>query len=555
MTRFVVAFTAIFSLHLGLHAQSLNSRGRGVVLVNPTPAQERSLPPLTARNAYGSIQAALSAQPIGPTLVYLSCGTYSENIVISTPDVKIAGEERGCVQLQPADPSLPVVSIDATNTSGIDFDEVSDLTISCPTGLSCSDGLKITGRTDIAQRNDFHKFSRIGVYGAFQNGVNLAGRTIWTEFDNVEVGFTRGNGINIVSNATTNELTFRNVRSAENYNYGIYVNNTQPDLANGILFDKVNAEYNGLNTNLANCAGISLTGIGQANITNSYFEGNCQGNTTHTPAAEVRLTGTYNESVNITNSVFNLQYTEGGIYNDSILTTGTYEGNKFDTSGGTATGGNNFTIYVATSHPISNVVIGENFNSTPTIIPDIAAITHVRTLSPFGLNYTAITSVQGNSIDVSRTSGLILYSGPYTINNFVNGVIGQIIYVTAFNLSGHVLTNRGGGTGEIIFPDGLDRTLNAGESLLLYYDGNHWRPIESTITSQVRFVTTITTTAAALDNATVAGLTTGAHCNYSATNDIAASMSGIYIVANDGSVSLHHAAVQGGTFNVFCSSN
>jgi len=553
----LVASITILFLHSCLHAQSSQPLGNGVILRNPTPAQEQAPPSLTARNAYGSIQAAINAQPIGPTLVYLSCGTYSENIVIASSDVRILGAERGCVQLQPANPNLPVVTIDATNTNttGIRFDEVSDLTLSCPTGVSCSDGLKIMGRTDINQPNDFHKFSRIGVYGAFQNGINLAGRTIWTEFDNAKVGLARGNGINIVSNATTNELTFRNVRSARNYGYGIYVNNTQPDLANGILFDKVNAEYNGLNASLKNCAGIYLTGVAQANITNSYFEGNCQGNTTGTPSAEVRLTGTYNQSVNITNSVFNLQYTEGGIYNDSTLTTGTYEGNKFDTSSGELSGSNDFTIYVATSHPMSSIVIGENFNSSPTIVPDISAITHVRMLSPFGMDYTAVTSVPGNAIDVSRTGGLILYSGPYTINNFVNGKTGQIIYVTAFNLSGHVLTNGAGGNGEIVFPDGLNRTLNAGESLLLYYDGSHWRPIESAITTQARYITTFTTTAAPSDQATVSGLTTGAHCGAYASNAVAAAMTGVYIVANNGSVTLNHSPMAGGTFNVFCSSN
>ena len=286
----------------------------------------------------------------------MSCGVYAENVVITTSDVRIHGQERGCVKLQPADPTLPVITIDSTNTAGIAFDEVSDLTISCPSGASCADGLRITGRTDIGQLNDFHKFSRLGVYGPFQNGINLAGRTIWTVFENLEVTSARGNGINVASAGTTNELTFRNVRSARNNGYGIYVNNTQVDLANGILFDTVNAEYNGQNTGLRNCAGIYLTGIAQANIHNSYFEGNAEGNTADNTAAEVRLTGTYAQSVNITDSVFNLQYGEGGIYNDdAVLTTGNYSGNKFDTSSG------NFTIYIATYHEEEGGVVWTEF--------------------------------------------------------------------------------------------------------------------------------------------------------------------------------------------------
>ena len=325
---FPLLYLVLFSATLS--AQTVVPPKAGTVLRNPTSAQIKLKPGIMmARNAYGSIQRAISSAPPGPLQIFLSCGVYSENLVITSSDIRILGEERGCVQIQPADPTLPVITIDSTNTGGIDFDEVSDLSIVCSAEAICSDGLKITGRTDIGQRNDFHKFSRIGVYGPFQNGINLAGRTIWTVFENVEVTEARGNGINVASAGTTNELTFRNVRTAQNGGYGIYVNNTQADLANGIVFDEVNAEYNGKNSSLAKCAGIYLTGVAQANIQNSYFEGNCKGNTADATAAEIRMTGVYAQSVNITNSNFNLQYGEGGIYNDAFLTTGTYSGNKF----------------------------------------------------------------------------------------------------------------------------------------------------------------------------------------------------------------------------------
>jgi hypothetical protein len=495
-------------------------------------------------------------------LVYLPCGTYSVNLVITQSNIRILGVERGCVQLVPANPALPVVTIDATNSgsTGIGYDEVSDLTIACPAGMTCSDGLKIMGQTNIYQPNDWHKFSRLGIYGAFQNGINLAGRTIWTEFDNVEVESTAGNGINIVSNDTTNQLTFRNVRSAKNFGYGIYVNNTQKDLANGILFDKVNAEYNGLNTALASCAGIYLTGVSQATITNSYFEGNCQNNTADNTLAEVRLTGTYNQSVSILNSVFNLQFTENGIYNDTLQTTGTYDGNKF-----TGSGVNGLTIYVATAHPMSQILIGDNFSSTPTIVPDLNGISHVRTLSAFGLDYNAITSVSNGTIDVGAKNAAILYYGPYVINNLINGTLGQIVSLLALRTSGHVLTNSAGGAGQIVFPDGQNRTLNAGESLLLYFDGSNWRPIEGNITTQPRYVGTIFTESEpppgqrglipVLDSISVPGITAQSHCYYSPNNQIAGAMNGSFITTGAGQVTLSHEAVQGGIFSIFCSAN
>ena len=548
--RSVFLLCVLSLLIVNLWAQNASSPRAGTILRNPTQAQMKAPPSIiTARNAYGTIQAAINSITSGNVEIFLTCGTYVENVVITTSDVRIHGQERGCVILQPANPALPVITIDSTNTSGIDFDEVSDLTISCPTGIACADGLKITGRTDIAQQNDFHKFSRLGVYGAFLNGINLAGRTIWTDFENLEVGFARQNGINIASAGTTNELTFRNTRTAWNGGYGIYVNNTQVDLANGILFDTVNAEYNGTNSNLSNCAGIYLTGVAQANIQNSYFEGNCQGNTADKTAAEIRLSGTYAQSVNITNSNFNLQYGEGGIYNDAFLSTGTYSGNKFDTSS------NNFTIYVATSHPVSSIIIGQNFNSNPTIVPDGNGVTHVRMLSPFAFDYQPITSVSNDSVDVATSNGISLYYGPYNIKWFTGGHVGQLLNVTAANISGHVLTNNAGGDGQIVFADGRDRTLNAGENLLLIFDGTNWRPIESSITSQARYVATISTTAAYMDQIAVPGITNLSHCLFSARNAAAAGLSRVYLTTANGTVTLNHAPYSGARFDVFCSSN
>jgi hypothetical protein len=253
--------------------------------------------------------------------------------------------------------------------------------------------------------------------------------------------------------------------------------------------------------------------------------------------------------VNITDSVFNLQYAEGGIYNDAVQTTGVYQGNKFTTSQ------NNSTIYVATSHPSSHIVIGENFNANPTIVPDGNGFTHVRMLSPFGLDFAPVTSVSGNSVDVSSINAVILYSGPYTINNFTGGHTGQLVYVTAATTGGHVLTNAAGNVGQILFPDGQNRVLNVGESLLFYFDGDSWRPIEGTVTTQPKFAATITTTATQSDSVAVPGLSSTAHCLFSARNATAAGLRGTYLTTAPGGVTLNHFPLPEAVFDVFCSSN
>ena len=141
--------------------------------------------------------------------IYLPCGTYVENIVISACDVRIEGAEVGCVQLEPANRALPVVTIDATNATaqyGLQYDEVSDVSLICPGKSLCGDALKIMGRTDIWQPNDWHKFvATPDINRAFQNGIDIAGRTIWTQFDNIHIAFWRGNGISIASDGTDNQ--------------------------------------------------------------------------------------------------------------------------------------------------------------------------------------------------------------------------------------------------------------------------------------------------------------------------------------------------------------
>ncbi len=551
-TVFVLQLMAVLVLTVSYASAfgQASNQSAPIVLRNPSQSQILTQPRMTVGYSAGSIQAAVDVP--GPDYVYLPCGTYTGNIVISHSDVRIVGEERGCVQLIPADPTLPAVSIDATNAGdqGMGFDEVSNLTITCPPGTECADGLLITGRSDINQPNDWHKFSRLGIYGQFENGIDITGRTIWSEFDNIEVALARGNGINIATGDTVNELTFFDVRSAYNYNYGVYINSTQKDLINGIFFEKVNVEYNGNNPSLADCAGIYMTGVSQMNITSSYFEGNCASYPATNRGSEIRLTGTYNQSVSITDSVFNLQYTENGIYNDSTQTTGTYDGDKF-----TGSGQNGMTIYVATTHPLSNITIGDNFSSTPTVTIDANGNSHVHSISPLAFDYTAVTSVPNNTISVAGENTAILYNGPYTIDYLSNGQLGQIVDIFALNKGPHTLVNAAGGAGQIIFPDGMNRTLDPGESLLLYFDGTNWRPIEGAIDQQSRFVAALTTTTSTSDSVQIQGLTAGAHCSYAATNALASTLSGVYVVANEGEITLNHSPQAGATFNLFCTAN
>jgi hypothetical protein len=93
------------------------------------------------------------------------------------------------------------------------------------------------------------------------------------------------------------------------------------------------------------------------------------------------------------------------------------------------------------------------------------------------------------------------------------------------------------------FPDGI----NVGGSKQAISNADHL----------LRFVGNITTTGANSDSLAVAGMSALGHCEQQARNAQAATMvltaPGVYTVTAAGSVTLHHPATGGATFDVFCS--
>src|SRR3954471_15671266 len=84
---------SVFLFSTALLAQTPESSKSGTVLRSPSFGQKISKPSIMmARNAYGSIQRAISSAPPGPSQIYLSCGVYSENIVITSSEIRILGE-------------------------------------------------------------------------------------------------------------------------------------------------------------------------------------------------------------------------------------------------------------------------------------------------------------------------------------------------------------------------------------------------------------------------------------------------------------------------------
>jgi hypothetical protein len=90
--------------------------------------------------------------------------------------------------------------------------------------------------------------------------------------------------------------------------------------------------------------------------------------------------------------------------------------------------------------------------------------------------------------------------------------------------------------------------------MLIYFDSTNWRPIKSAVTTQSRYMGTITTSALPSDELLIGGITPAAHCLFSAKNATAGSLYGAYLTTGEGTITLFHPSRAGGIFDVFCSS-
>jgi hypothetical protein len=439
----------------------------------------------TGTRGYASITAALAALAGGPGDIYVKCGTYTENPVIRASFERIRGQGVNCVFVQPATLSSPVFTLQTTSNGGpgISYDEISDMTIRCPAGSSCtSDGILFEG-TD---PNDWHYLHRLMIYGpsanhGFQNGININGRTIWTVIENVQASYQKADGLHsVTTSAVITHLKVKDSRFNNNQSYGInWSNNKNPGL--NINFEQVNAEGNGLRKSTNPCADVYIDGIGSGSITGGYFENGCVGNT-NANTAEIRLTGTYAQDFNIRDNVLNASSAEfWDVYDDAVQATGIIEGNRNGLGKG---------IGVANSNGLSNVQIGQNFNvPAPIVALDKNKLSHVTSLSPFALPVFVLGGsgypISGKVIDLTMSghtapiSNIAIEGGPGTVNRITGGMPGQFLWMRLKSGGAWTFTNDAGGTGTLLFYRGANRVLAspADAILLSTIDGVIWREV------------------------------------------------------------------------------
>jgi hypothetical protein len=324
--------------------------------------------------------------------------------------------------------------LDATKAgaNGINFDRVDGLMLSNLNRWTGS-GLVLKGGNN--QPNDWHTFSSLVIAG-FHNGIDIRGRDIWSTFNQIFVANSADNGLKVDNpSAAVNHDVWRDGRISTSANYGVYWNGHQ---SFSILFDHENIEYNGASGTLRDCAGLYMTGTGTADIQNSYFEGNCQ-TSPDSMGADIRLTGTYNQAVNVTGTLI-WSITDYGILNDSVQTTGHYFGNYIANK-------SKVPIEIASTHPLSVIDVGCNFENggINKYVADSNGSDHVIDSCAGKRNLISINSVTNSTISVANTSYAEILEGPYTIKAMTGGYTGQIVTLDARSGALTIANDRGSG--------------------------------------------------------------------------------------------------------------
>lgn len=331
----------------------------------------------TNTSIHAAVAAATASSPGGT--VFIPCGNYSDNLDITT-QVSIMGENEQCVLITPANSALPVIAIDAQHVPVVFRVVLRDFSLQCPLNTTCADGILIEGN-GTNQPNDSHYIRNVDISSAtpgtsatfgFLNGLNIIGRTIDTTIDNLFVGNTRNNGLNIINIfGPVNNLFVLNSSFHNNWNYGMYLNQNGISTAStDLTFLNDTFQDDGVNTSLTDCAGVYLNTIGGITFRNSYFESNCAGNVTPAKIAHIRATATFAQAVNVRENLFNSPNNEWSVYDDATQTTGMWDGNYAIAIG------RGFNI--ATSNAASAIFLGTNFKfPAATITPDRSGQTHV----------------------------------------------------------------------------------------------------------------------------------------------------------------------------------
>jgi hypothetical protein len=405
----------------------------------------------SARGAAMSAGAGVDGQG---KVLSVPAGKCRVNLSIAGSQITIRGAGRRSTILIPAT-NAPVITLDSTATA-IQSSAIEDIGFDATGTGFTSPAIKIVG----INTNDWHTVRRSYMKG-FTKAIHIAGRTIWSRFEDVEIQADLSNGFHVETSAPMNHLSLRDVRVGNAAGAGIYFkapgSGDDPTFKT-IVLDHCNSEANGSH-------GVYAENVDSFTISGGYIENNTGAGT-----AAVYLAGTYARGINISGA--QLWGSAYALWNSAALTTGEFGGNTL--------GASIETIHIATTHDDSKFQIGANHDTgVHSVAADVNGNRHVTSLVPLVLDWrnetaAADVSVKGRNLLRFTTAGTV------TINRLTNADPGQILHISMEGAGTVTLAYAaGGGDGQFNFPGAASIALTNKKTAALVYDGVWWRPLSS----------------------------------------------------------------------------
>ena len=164
------------------------------------------------------------------------------------------------------------------------------------TQLPNVNGITITTSSELI--NDWHVFRDLEIDGC-KHGLNITGRTIWSEFTNIRITNSTEDGIYCVTQYSVNALIWKNVCVQTSQYSGFNIQRTVSGTFLNWVFDLCNSESNGVDVSNAKNSGFYLKEVDNFTFINPHIEVNGVGSTDDLDAA-FRMEGTYTTNITIT---------------------------------------------------------------------------------------------------------------------------------------------------------------------------------------------------------------------------------------------------------------
>jgi hypothetical protein len=372
-------------------------------------------------------------------VIYFPPGEYALNITIIKPAVWLRGAGKGITKLYPYLDS-DLITISSASVSMQDI-KVSDLTLENRTVGSHvqktnSNGITITG----SGINDWHVFDNLYIDG-FKTGINITGRTIWTNFKNIRIENSLTNGFSAITSEACNAITLENVHVDNSQYNGFYIEKTVSNTFQDWLFLNCNPEANGLDTTHSKNSGFYCKNVEQFSFINAYVENNGVG-AVDTLAYSFRFEGTYAIGIKIEGGYFS--GSNGGIIVSSTLSSGVIDNNEIYWETNTRYGITIDSVYSDTMNTKWNIT-KRNRYSVPSgglmfnlPVDGSGLYNHMVDGEEPSHWYTTLTSPTSLSLYHSTTYAFSI-AADVTFNALIGAIPGQVLTLYNHPGSGHTV--------------------------------------------------------------------------------------------------------------------